>query len=343
MLFKNIIIPLLLIYHSLGYSQDDFQKTEILVLGTPHLFEIENFQNEMLNGVKEKLKTYNFDVICIEKMPGQLLYDITSRNDSAFDGLSRMKKHIQLADSVQSMIGKTFLESKKSISDLLLKNNLSFDDRKELYHDFIATTNIPSAALQYNYLIKNKDLSSKELGLQLTDFIKNELASSNEYFSLAVPLAMEEGINIIEPIDNFQDVFLLNKYYPSFEKDFENHPEIIDSVMSAPIFMKSNRIKEKAIENKDLSELYAFVNGEEYMKKDYDTQWRIWLQTNFTSNSDRARFSLWEMRNLQICANIMDVVARNPTERILVIIGSAHKSFLEKYLRQIEDIELLTY
>ena len=89
--------------------------------------------------------------------------------------------------------------------------------------------------------------------------------------------------------------------------------------------------------------LYEFLNSEEYMEEDYDAQWKIWFETNFPSKSDMARYSLWEMRNLQISANIMDVVARYPNKRILVIIGSSHKSFLEKYLKQIESVNLLSY
>jgi hypothetical protein len=340
---KISLLFFFLLSHLSSFSQNQAEKTKILVLGTPHLFEIENFKNEMLDGVVEKLKSFNFEVVCVEKMPGRLLYDINSRNDSAFDGLTRMRKHIKLADSVQAVMGTTFLESEDRISRLISKSELTSEDRKKLFYDYIATTNIPSAAVQYRYLSNQQGLFTSEFDLYLKEYIAKELASSNEYFSLAVPLAYEEEINKIEAIDNFQDVFLLTKYYPSFEQDFKNHPEIIDTVMSSLVFVKAEQLKQKAIANQDLSELYAFLNSGEYMKEDYETQWQVWLKTGFSTNSDRARFSLWEMRNLQICANILEVVARNPEKNILVIIGSAHKSFLEKYLKQIEDIEVLTY
>jgi pheromone shutdown protein TraB len=79
------------------------------------------------------------------------------------------------------------------------------------------------------------------------------------------------------------------------------------------------------------------------MNQDYNAQWEIWLNTNFDSGSGRARFALWEMRNLQIAANILNVVSCHSGERILVIIGSSHKGFLERYLKQMKDIELLEY
>ena len=52
---------------------------------------------------------------------------------------------------------------------------------------------------------------------------------------------------------------------------------------------------------------------------------------------------MWEQRNLAIVSNIMKIAATNAGKRILVIIGSAHKSYLEKYLRQIPDVEVLEH
>ena len=79
------------------------------------------------------------------------------------------------------------------------------------------------------------------------------------------------------------------------------------------------------------------------MKQDFEAQWSVWLKTNFPSGSDRARYSLWEMRNLQISANIVKTSSFYPGKSIIVIIGSSHKSFIEKYLRQVPDIELLEF
>jgi pheromone shutdown protein TraB len=85
------------------------------------------------------------------------------------------------------------------------------------------------------------------------------------------------------------------------------------------------------------------MNSKEYQKQDYDAQWKIWLNTNFPSGSDRARYALWEMRNLQISANIMKTAAFYPGKKILVIIGASHKSFIEKYLQQANNIRLLDF
>ena len=47
------------------------------------------------------------------------------------------------------------------------------------------------------------------------------------------------------------------------------------------------------------------------------------------------------MLNLQIAANITKVCSFYPGKKVLVVIGASHKSFIEKYLKQNPDIEIL--
>jgi hypothetical protein len=321
-------------------------KTKVLVLGTAHLSQIEGFESSMLNPIIKTLNTRKFDVVCIEKMPGQLLYDIKSRNDKAFDGVIKGgwgKAYLMIADTVQKTQKLSHNEAAANIGRLLKKPNLSDKDRKLLFYSLLATTDIPSAVLQYQYLKGKKDLFVNDFDKFLQETIEKKSNSPNEFYTLALPLAFLGKQNIIEAIDNFQDEALLLKYYPNFISDLQSKAEELSMVSKLPVYQKTASLTEEGIKEKDLSKLYSFLNSEEYMKADYDAQWKIWLKTNLDSGSDRARLSLWEMRNLQITANILDVASRHPGQRIIVIIGSSHKGFLQKYLQQIEDIELLEY
>ena len=100
---------------------------------------------------------------------------------------------------------------------------------------------------------------------------------------------------------------------------------------------------QKGVQTNDLLELFVFINSKEYQEQDFEAQWEIWFKTDFASGSDRARYALWEMRNLQIAANIMNTAAFYPGKRILVVIGASHKLFLEKYLGQVPSIELIEF
>ncbi len=341
---KRIIIILICLQTLIVSAQTN--KTEVLILGTAHLHQVEGFKQEMLHKVIQKLDTMHFNVVCVEKMPGQLLYDIKNRNDNSFDEVISGgwgKTYLHLADIVQKEFNISFLEAEKNIETILEKENLSGNDRKELLYNYLAATDLPSAALQYQFIRNTSELFDSDFDKYLTEVLEKRISTNNEIYSLAGPLAYHQNINKIEAIDNFQDEALLLKYFPGFIQDYQDHSEELNKILEQPVFTKIQELTREGIVSGDFSKLYAFLNSEEFMRQDFNAQWKIWLKTNFPSGSDRARYSLWEMRNLQISANILHVISRHPGEKILVIIGSSHKGFLEKYLKQIEDIQLLKY
>ncbi|WP_408030275.1 DUF5694 domain-containing protein [Tenacibaculum xiamenense] len=326
-------------------TQAQMKKTEVLILGTQHLHHIKGFEKPMLKNVISKLESYNFDVVCIEKMSGELLNDIVFREDRSFDGITKGSfghKYLAVADTVQKVKKVTFLEAKRNIEVLKSGKKLSPQERKKLLFNYLAVTDVPSAALQYEYINSDK-IFKTNFEKYIAGLIKEEIASNNEYYSLAGSLAKINNINKLEPIDNFQDEALLLKYYPEFMNDFKNYGGKFKNINMLPVYQKTNELTQEGIKSNDLSNLYEFLNSDEYVKQDYDAQWDVWHKTNFPSGSDRARHSLWEMRNLQITGNIMKVAARNSGKKILVIIGASHKGFLEKYLNQINDVKVLKY
>jgi pheromone shutdown protein TraB len=247
-----------------------------------------------------------------------------------------------VADTIQAIKNITFLEAKKNIQILLNKESLTINDKKKLLFNYLGTTDLPSAALQYQY-INNKSIFTTEFEKYIVHIIEKNIATHSEYYSLAVSLAKRENINQLQPIDNIQDESLLYKYYPDFIEDYKKHSDKLNKINQLPVYQKFNQLIKESIQANDLSKLYEFLNSDDYKTQDYNGQWSIWLKTNFPSGSDRARYSLWEMRNLQITANIMKVVARNPGKKILIIIGASHRGFLEEYLKQMEDVEVMKY
>ncbi|NJM80875.1 MAG: hypothetical protein HC854_16965 [Flavobacterium sp.] len=325
------------------YSQDD--KSQVLILGTSHLDNIEGFKVSMLDKVIARLDSFNFDVIGIEKMSGELLNDIKSRNDQAFDGITKGGfgvRYLEIADTIRINQQVTFLDAEKFILELLNKEKLDSKDRKQLIFYYLAITDLPSAVLQYA-MIEDKSTFTTEFEKYIAGIMEKEMTSKNEYYSLAMQLAIKEKLNRLDPIDNFQDESLLFKYYPNFMEDFKANTELFSGIYELPVFQKVNELTESSIKSGDFYNLYSFLNSTEYKNGDFNAQWKIWLGTDFKSGSDKARYYLWEMRNLNISANILNLVARNPNKKILIIIGASHTGFLEKYLMQVENIEVLKF
>jgi hypothetical protein len=321
------------------------KKTEVLVFGTVHLAQMKGFEPQFMDSIIESLDDFKFDVVCIEKMRGQLLYDIKNRNDRTFNEIINGrwgKPYLDIADTVQKVFNINFINAQKTIVDILKKERLSIGDRKILFNNYLAATDIPSAALQYKYLSDN-DYNFSDFDKYLIAQIQKEINTRSEFYTLAIPLALHQKLNEIEAINDYQDESLLFNYFPDFVQDCQSKSDFLSKISQLPVYKKTNELTVNGIKTRDLSDLFLFLNSDEYKTQDYKGQWAIWFETKFESGSDRARYSLWEMRNLQITSNILNVVALNSGKNILVIIGSSHTSFIEKYLRQIEDIKVLTY
>ena len=342
----TLCFPILHILFSVNLiAQIETKKTEILILGTNHLNQVENFDREMLDNIVLKLDRFDFDAICIEKMPGELINDIQSRNDNAYNDLLEYyeKTRLSFGDSIQKKLGIGFVESEKRTSVLLNKEFLSDSDRVKLIEYLIASSDLYTATLQYEYLKDKLVLENSNLTKNMIETLSKYSDSNNEIFSLALRLSQNQSIQKLELIDNMQDESFLYKHFPAFIQDYTDNQDQFKNIRNAPVYLKIAELLASGVENKDFLDLYLFMNSDVYKKQDYEAQHEIWLKTNFESGTDRARYSLWEMRNLQITANILRVCAFYPGKRIIVIIGASHKFFIEKYLKQIPDIDLLEF
>ncbi len=316
------------------------KKTQVLILGTPHLDQLENFKTQYLKRVLDTLQKEKFEVVAVESMPQVLLFDIKNRKESYWQELfNDFNKFIKFGQAYQTIANLSFESARKNIKELNLKTNLSNEDRINIINSFVCTYDLWSATLHYKQLTDKSQLSKT-----LIDYLDTLSNSKNEINTLALEIAKSNNLSQIYYVDDLQDETILYADFPEFSNDYQTNEPIIKEIISQSQFYKKvTNTMNDAILNKDLYPLYKFFNSQQYMIKDFEGQWALWLRTNFKSKTDRSRFSLWEMRNLLISANILRVIASNPEKRILVIIGASHKSFIEKYLNQIQDIELLQF
>ncbi|WP_196894484.1 DUF5694 domain-containing protein [Aureivirga marina] len=344
MKIKYFILSVLFLISFKNQAQEN-KKTQILILGTQHLSNINGFETFMLKNVIDKLDTYNFSAIALEMMSGELLNDLKSRKDPHFDALfefTRGNIRLKFAKMMQEKLDISFNIASEKCFTLTQKQNLSDLERVELIQNLIAKADLVSAILQYNYL-QNKQLLKSKLPKEIVDKITKTYNKKNEFYSLGMEIAKLENLQKLEKIDNFQDETLLYKHFPIFSQELKENEHLAKELMANPHFKKVFEMEKEGVEKGDLYNLYTYLNSDEFKKNDYEVQWKFWLKTNFKSKSDKARFALWEMRNLQIVANIMRMSTFYSGEKILVIIGASHVSFLEKYLSQIESVELLKF
>ncbi len=333
----SFVLSICLLVSNTFFSQS-INKTKILVLGTPHLEQLENFHPNYLKRVLDSLKTKKMDVVAIENMPAELLLDIRGRRENHWQDLYiSFNTFIEFGLSHQKNMNMSFEEAIKIIDGLNLKENIVESDRMDYINSYLCTYDVWSATLFYKEL-KDKSKLSK----LVIDLLEKSANSMNEINTIGLEIASANQLKKINYIDNLQDETLLLHEFPMFMNEYQANSRTLNELINlSNIYERASIIENEAIEQKDLYKVYQFYNSKEYMNGDLEGQWYLWFKTNFDSKSDRSRYSLWEMRNLSIAANLLRVVASHPEKTILVVIGASHKSFLEKYLKQIPDVELL--
>ncbi len=337
-LFSAIVLILSISLSNLNAQQ--IKPTKVLVLGTAHLDAIEGVSEIHLTHLLDTLKNYKFDVIALEQMPPELLLDIKSRPALPWQELySYYSKSNEIGQRFQKQNNFTFEIAKNLVDSLSKKSNLNEIERTQLMNASLSMYDLWSASLNYQ-LLKNKT----KLDTAIVNVLERCVKSNNELNLIGVNLSKRLNIKRLNYIDNLQDETILSMDFPNFFPDYVASKNEIDKLVSkATIYKEIEQLTVEGIKSKDLLPLYKLLNSEKYAIEDYNGQWELWLKTNFKSKTDRSRYSLWEMRNLQIAANIMRLVANHPEEKILIVIGASHKSFLEKYLKQMPDIELLQF
>jgi hypothetical protein len=83
------------------------------------------------------------------------------------------------------------------------------------------------------------------------------------------------------------------------------------------------------------------LNGPAAGRLDADAQWLSMINRQSQNNVGRTRVALWETRNLRQIAHIREVSAHFSGQRLLVIVGSAHKPWFDAYLRMMSDVEVV--
>jgi pheromone shutdown protein TraB len=67
----------------------------------------------------------------------------------------------------------------------------------------------------------------------------------------------------------------------------------------------------------------------------------LFYRTRLASGLDRNRAAMWEARNLAIAARIRAETAAHPGGKVLVVIGAAHRPFIEAYLASMMDVQIV--
>ncbi|MBN7138158.1 hypothetical protein A7A76_03505 [Lysobacter enzymogenes] len=91
----------------------------------------------------------------------------------------------------------------------------------------------------------------------------------------------------------------------------------------------------------DLLGLYRFLNAPQTQQAAIAADFGGNLRERSSERYGRQYVAWWEARNLRMAANLREAFGNRPGIRVLDIVGSSHKPYLDAYLRQMHDLEVL--
>ncbi len=317
-----------------------------MVLATPHLSSYsKEFSSRALDPVIQKLKNWGPDLICIESAaPGSMNFMI--QNPVLYRSVLNEfgKENQSLANYFQEKKNCDWQTAMKRYDSL--GRQLQVDPNNSV--NKVAFTQYSFASYRfYTALLQYKTLNAQELvnlGLDedKKNVLENTLASSNENVQLGFRLAQEMEKNEILQIDDHLDKDLFMRIAPALINELNSNKEY-QKIHEDPFYKETQQKLLTGLEEKNLLPYYRMINTSVHQKKDKEVQWELFFRTNLDSRLDRVRVGLWETRNLNICSHIRRASSLYPGRKVLVIIGSSHKIFLDEQLQRLMGVKLVNF
>jgi hypothetical protein len=326
----------------------DDEASQVLVLGTVHLRTYgENFNHDVLDGLLDVLENFKPDLIGIESLAPIVVRDLVNSGEANSEIIKEFgKRTADYGNRLRAFLRMSWFEAKSQAEKLLQeternKKNEELDQvRKELILRFLAANDIYSALLQWSYLPETQRANIEELDEDILDYFSKHIRSANENISIGMALASRLNHQRIYAINDHRDKEDFVKVADKLSNEFENN----DYLKSQPwmaLYEELKGIQNKAYASGDLLPLYVYLNSEEYVRRDIESQWQILFKAKLSSGLAQTRVAYWDVRNMGIVANIRRAMALHPAQKMLAVIGASHKGFLDALLAECMDVKIV--
>ena len=320
------------------------EKTQILVLGSPHLSNAaEGFDPAVLEPVLERLAAYAPDVIVIENLSGESVHALRAWR-ALYPGAADMfGRHLLVAAALgQSGTGLEIPEAEAEARRLLREDWPQAPtpaQRRRLAAVLASAGDLYSALIQWWRLDASERKPGDGLGRGLADYLDRVGSGRNESHLIGARLAARLGHDRVHASDDqaYGDVV-----QPRVQllMDFIEQPEL-QAVFNAPAFRDPASSAQRMTTAQATLDIYRMVNSPRIGRLDADTQWLTMMDRPSPENIGRSQVAAWEARNLRQAGNIREVTAHHPGARVLVIVGYSHKPWFDAYLSMMSDVQMV--
>jgi hypothetical protein len=318
------------------------EKTKVMILATPHLAKYQgSFRPSALDSLITLFRYWQPALIGIESQaPKTIAFQEQEGHDYTAVIQQFAPDIIRLGHLAQSQLGIGGNVARVKADSLLLEIEDGYDvDEGSLILHLLAAYDYYSALLQWAYLSKTQQADTY-IPTDIKTHLDKSLLSLNEINSIGIRIAMDSRIERMYQIDDHMDKDLFQDFSDQLMDDIQV-TNAFDEFMRDPLYKESEAKLQQGFMTNNLLPYYRYINSPGYLQQDYETQWMMFFKTKLSSGHDLSRIALWEARNMRIAANIREMTAMMPGYKALIIIGASHKPFLDKYLSNFIDIEVV--
>lgn len=313
----------------------------ITVVGTPHFRTLEPIvEPSHVAPAVEVLGRFEPTQVCIEAMSGDVIEDLL-RYPDRYGALVRTYAGTAARIGVeQQLVWETRPTEARATARALARSGDVLDaaGRVRLIGLQLAGYDLPSAVLNWTYLdVDEREAARAVLGIASVEALEHAATSRDnrmgEIYSLAVPLAREAGLRELCSVDSFVDEL-------GAQELAEEDPELLSVIAEERFQGRLAELVETGAAAwspqsegaRALVAALAFYNSADFAALDLRTQWDLLYEANTEKGAGRRRLMLWHARTSFLSVGLFRALAQGPDERVMLIVGAAHRSFLEALL-----------
>ena len=319
------------------------EPTQVMVLGTAHLSSApETWDPSVLEPLLERLAAFNPDIIATEDQSGPSLYKLWSYRESSPNTATRYGgRALRMAAEAGLTLDLEMPEADAALRKALtsLAQEPTAADRRRLVALFSAAGYAHSALVQWWRLPESERVAKDGLSTRLISLLDELGSSRNESVAIAAKLASRLGLDRIYPMDAQDEDVFTDRESDIFGKTV--FPGIMEQYRAEPLLQDAGDVARMTDGATTLAE-YRKLNDPRKNLRRSDIEWLGALDQMTEAKVGRKRVAGWEVRNLRMASNIREAAARAPGGKVLVIVGAAHKIWIEAYLRSMTDVRVVS-
>jgi len=309
---------------------------EVLVLGSPHLSQLpEKLDPDLLEPLLTRLAGFRPDVITVEGLSGEecdLLLRFKAQHGTAWDDYCWPTADIESATGMTTSLAAA--EVDKTLASW--PKDPGPAQRRRLAMLFLAAGDRASATVQWLRLPKAERHAGDGLNEAMVDIILRKGKAPNENYAIGSALAARLGLD---------RVYLADDHVADMPDAGPDYGEAIQRAwraMPTPAVSAETKQHEANIRTPaDLIDYYRWLNMPATQRAVIAADMGRAALEPSAQHYGRQYLSWWESRNLRMAANIRSAFGSKPDARVLVIVGSTHKGYLDAYLNMMQDVRIV--